>query len=399
MQISPFQLNLPQQGVGLLDPSVVAGIAGHQPVVNPFATAGQQAAVPQQLVQNPLTGQVEVSKSCVGSSISGGAIPRTLLRRAQADRFIDLVVDQSNFLQAIRTEKTDKCKGEINRLDMSAIVVEGASSTPCPTLGEVYDSSIPYDVEKYRAALDIYADWLECNLQGQSARNLILSQLSKQIANNMDFAAFMSDTNIPVGPGQSKVNNLLGVNDGFLKMAKCNLPACQIIDANGAAPSKDLFFDAIRRVPERYSGIRSEYRFIMNQTLDDYWMYAKSNRATASGDAALYNGERGGFFGVDNFIANLLPSNLDITLPNDSVVKTGTFMLLSPLKNLVWMAHREITLESERIPRCDKEELTVHFKGDFMMEEPEQVVLITNIDPCNGAPYCGPNCCVTECLV
>lgn len=326
-------------------------------------------------------------KNCGNASIDMNTNPNLLAKR-QVDELINLVVDTSILLKSIPVVRRTKCKGEIPRLDVRGIASEGANTTTCPRERGLVDSYVSYDMTKYRTSLSLSGDFLTCNEYGDGIKDLAVNMIRTQVANDMEAAAIEGDETLPTGDSQSDYNNLMGVNDGFIALAKCCVPQCQILDAAGAGPSAKLFMEARKKLPARYRRQLGVYKFIMGPQLLDWWALLRAGRETPEGDAALLNGNNRPMWGHDLFHVPMWPENFPI-----GGNATGTHVLFTPLDNLLFFVMEEMMLEWERIPSCDKWAGYLHWWADFQFRNPDMVVLIKNIDPC-GTPYdmCGDGC-------
>lgn len=331
--------------------------------------------------------QLLASKSC-GSPIDATSNPN-LMRGREADQFIDLLTDNSKLLKDIKVVRTDKCKGEIPRLDVQGPISSGACATSCPVENGIQDNYLTYDMVKYRSDFTIKHDFLECSKLGFSATDTIVDMFKRQINNDRELAAIEGDELLVTGDNQSRFNNLLGVNDGFLALACACTPTCQIIDAQGAGPSPQLFHEMRKVLPARYRGMRDTYRYIVGSQIFDWWAYERSLRPTDAGDAAIATSNGGAMWGINMYEVPLWPE----TMPFGSLGATGTTLMYSPLSNLIHFVQREFSLEWERKPKCDAWEATMYWKTDNMIENPDMLVLAVNVDPC-GTPYVG---CQDQC--
>lgn len=263
-------------------------------------------------------------------------------------------------------------------------VSSGACATSCPKERGINDSYLTYDMVKYRSDFSVKHDFIECSKLGRSATDTIVDMFRKQINNDREQAAIEGDENIPTGDLQSDLNNLLGVNDGFLALACCCTPQCQVIDAQGAGPSPALFHAMRRVLPPRYRGQRDTYRYLVGPQIFDWWAYARSLRETDLGDMALTQAPNAPLWGINFYEVPLWPENL----PFGSLGQTGTVVMYTPLDNLVHFIQREFSLEWERKPKCDSWEATMYWKADNAIQNPDKIVLAVNVDPC-GTPWTG----------
>lgn len=309
-------------------------------------------------------------------------LPNSVLNREQSDAFLDLVRDYTNLLKRVRYLRHSAAKGEINKLDFAAIVTQGASATTSATTRIPTETRTQWDTVKYRSALDLASDFVEDNLEGRAIRNKLIKMLAKRVAIDTEYAGILGDSSLTTGDGESDSNNLLGVNDGIKKILDDNVPAAQQIDAAGAAPSKDLYYDMINAIPARYRIKKPDYVWVVSSTVFNKWVYDWTGRVSDGGDAALRTGMAPGPFGIPMLHVPLMPEDLSY----GSAVSDATVMWLTPLDNLAYIVQREVTMEWEREPRSDVWEFTLHFRCDFQVVVPAMVVLAENIS-ISGTDY------------
>lgn len=339
---------------------------------------------------NQQLAQFMAAKSCYTGAIAPGTLPNSMMPVQVASRFIDETVDQSVLLRRARVLQVDHCQGKIPKLDLTGPVTHGASALSCPTSPLPTEKSMFYELVKYRSYFEIETDFLECNLERGAAQNTILGMFKKAIANDSEIAAIHSDSSLTVGDTASSLNNLLGVNDGWLKQICSCVPECNILDAAGAAPSQALYFQAKTRIPTRFRGISNQFRFIVGPQVYDHWAFYWGNRITDGGDRVLQTGDAPGPWGTPFLPVPLWPE----MIPYGSSGTPVTHILLTPPENLVYIVGRQLRMERERVPKCDLDYWVMHWTADFLIEDPNKVVLIKNVDVCgtayDGCERCGP---------
>ena len=307
--------------------------------------------------------------------IDSPALPNSVMNRKQADRFIDLVENESVLLQNVRVVRVNENKGEINKLDLASIVTEGASTTSKATTRTPSERVVVYDTEKYRSAFDLGTDFLEDNLEGSGFRDTVMEMFSKRIATDTEIAAIQGDDSLTTGDGQSDLNNLLGPNDGWSKILRSTIPAAQIVDAAGAAPSKDLYYEMKRAVPSRYRVAKPLYTWIVPSGPADKWPLDISDRETQGGDSALVRGVAPGPWGSPLLEVFQMPEDLTFGTAGTD----GSEIWYTPPKNMIYFIQRKITIEWDRQPRQDLWEATIHFRVDFQWENVDLVIMATNV--------------------
>jgi len=322
-------------------------------------------------------------KSCQ-PVIDLGTIPNSLMPAQYADRFFDLVRDTSKLLQNIREVRTDTCKGVIPRLNLGEIVSEGAYASNCFGLNTPIESQLSYELTKYRSGFTVTSDLLRCNIEKERLVETLLRQFQARVSRDMERAAIMGDERLPMGPAQSKMNNLFGQNDGFLRLLDSAVPAENVIDANGAGLSTELLFAVHNRVPIDYMGDIADYRFITGPRQYNQWAQGLVSRDTALGDSAVLSGGLFKPLGEQVFSVPNWPEQLDL----GGGETDGTTLIFSPLSNFIYFVGMDLSIERERVPRCDHWEFTMHWLADFMVELPEMVVMVKNLRLC-GEPWTG----------
>jgi hypothetical protein len=330
------------------------------------------------------------AKSCSTADLSHLSNPNLAAERMSRE-FVMMLRDQSSLLNAVSFIDRADCKGEITRFDSTGISAAGACATSCIPGSKIDDSYITYDMVKYKVGHSVDEDMLDCNKMGDRStlNNLAMSMLMTKMKNNMELAAILGDEDLPTGDDQSAYNNLMGVNDGWLKLALAMVPDCQIIDAAGAGPSRALFMAARKAIPTRYRPNRSNYRFVVGPSVYDWWVEESGNRVTDAGDRTIDSGEANRMYGNEFFEVSQWPEAL--TYGGDEV----THILFTPLNNLLYFVRRQIEIETKRRIECDDYLSVGWFTSDFAIAEPEAMVLIKNVDPC-GTAWTG---CKTTCIV
>jgi len=323
------------------------------------------------------------------SAVDQTSMPNSVMNRQQADRFIDLLVDETVLMKEVRVVRIDHQKGEINKLDLGQIVTEGAHTTSRATTHVPTERVLVYDTEKYRSGFDLKTDFTEDNLEKSGIRNRLLTMFSKRMAIDTELAAIQGDETISTGDGQTAENNLLGVNNGFQTILENIVPAAQQIDAGGAAPSKRLYYDMKRAVPSRYRAAKPDYTWVAPSGPADKWSLDISDRETGMGDSAmgfnnLKSRRQPGPWGIPMLEVPLMPEDLTYGTAGSD----GSSIWFTPLNNLVYFVQRDITIEWDRQPRQDMWEVTIHFRVDFQVENGDLVVMANNV-AMSGNDYTG----------
>jgi hypothetical protein len=323
-------------------------------------------------------------KSCASQTDFNYLQLPNLEKERVATEVMNLLKDTSALLGAVTTVDRADCKGEIPRLDTCDIIAQGTCLTSCLPGASVEDSYVTYDMEKYVAAFTVDKDFLDCNKLGEPTQvnETMRAMILTQIRNNMELAAIYGDEDLPTGDGQTPWNNLMGKNDGWLKLA-CNCtPECQTIDAQGMGPSPALFMAARRSLPARYRANRGNYKFLVGPGITDWWAEYQSARPTIKGDEAQATGEGGRMWGNTFFEVPMWRE--DLTYGAQDV----THMLYTPMDNLMYLNRRQFDLMTEYKIETDKFQSVAYWTQDVAIQRPEEMVVIKNVDVC-ADPWVG----------
>jgi len=322
---------------------------------------------------------VEPTELLRKAAISGTTLPQIILNRQQTERFLDDVRDMTALLKHVRNVRRDHPSGELNRLYFSGPVTEDASltaQTKSPS-----ESVVNYDSTKLRSAFDLKTDFIE-DIKAQSpedARKAIAKMFATQIANDIEQLAIRGDSSLS---GTSDADDRLErTNDGYIKILDDELDSSQVIDAAGAGPSKELYRDMIKAMPNKYKRNKAGLRWIASPGVVEDWIYDVSTRATPAGDRAL-EGIIVRPFGVPFIETPLMPEDLTY----GTATTDCTRIILCDPKNFLYIVQRKVTWEWDRDPRNDEYEVTIHTRVDFVIEIPGACVMAKNVS-LSGSDY------------
>lgn len=348
-----------------------------------------------------------MAKTTVAETIdatAGGAADLTtaILDRQQSERFIDLVVDTSVLLKQVRIRRIDHPSGEINKLDLAGYVTEKASLT-ASTYAQTA-SVVNYDTVKIRSCFDLTSNFTEDNIEGTAVRDKLLDMFTKRIAIDVETLAIEGDTG--VSATDTAKNRLIQANDGWYDIAMSTptspptaqggIPTAQRQDADGANASASLYYTLKKKIPTRYRVAAPDYRWLVSTRTYDKWNYdltvvygsgGTGAAAYKNDTVAKYREMAGGGkpFGIPMVEVPLLPVDQSYT-KGASPATDGTFILLTPLQNLICFIQRDITIEWDRVPRSDLWQVTVHTRNDFAIENTDMCVIANDVGV-DGSDY------------
>jgi len=252
-----------------------------------------------------------VQKGAITTSVGGQ------MSTQDAEKFINLVVENNPMygkeFQLVPMTNPSK---KIEIIDLATRImrsgVEGVAPTDTfsPTISnrtlEVKEVLLPYDVT---------FDFLEENIEAQSADALLQGMFTTQFGNdqidlsingNESLAETITDTTPADGyddtTGLSQNDHtFLRINDGWVKKFKADASAhAAVLSDSTTRDYKGVIFPAlIDALPEKYQRDLSKLSFYVNPAAERAYRRQLSARETALADAILTEGRRVRFEGID----------------------------------------------------------------------------------------------------
>lgn len=326
----------------------------------------------------------EVTTSVVGND-SGG-----LLKPAQANRFLDFVVDQSVLMQNARVVRMRTPQMEIDKLSIGTrLLAKATEATDTGTNAAVTFSKISLSTVKLRLDWALSTESLEDNIEGASLEDHIAQVMARQTANDMDDLFINGNT--------SSGNALLKALDGFVKLAKAD---GHVVDEGGNNVSRATYDRILRNMPTKFLQRRNELKFFSGSGLvqDTAFSIQNPNSATAAtagapspastaGDASFFNGSiraNGGAgatglspFGIPLVEIPLMPETVSGDYSGASG-SHGHIELTFPNNRIIGI-HRDITVYRQFKPKTDTIEYTQYMRVASNIEHGDCYVIGKNV--------------------
>lgn len=326
----------------------------------------------------------EVTTSVVGND-SGG-----LLKPAQANRFLDFVIDQSVLMQNSRVVRMRTPQMEIDKLSIGTrLLAKATEATDTGTNAPVTFSKISLSTVKLRLDWALSTESLEDNIEGASLEDHIAQVMARQTANDMDDLLINGNT--------SSGNSLLKALDGFIKLAKAN---GRVVDEGGNNVSRATYDRILRNMPSKYLQRRNELKYFSGSGLvqDTAFSIQNPNSATAAtagapspastaGDASFFNGSiraNGGAgatglspFGIPLVEIPLMPETASGDYSGASG-SHGHIELTFPNNRIVGI-YRDITVYRQFKPKTDTIEYTQYMRVASNIEHADCYVIGKNV--------------------
>ncbi len=292
-----------------------------------------------------------------------------LMTPEQAEKFIDLTVDQSKMLKMVRVHRATRHSGEFPKLQIGQPVTEDASLTPVEETvsGDIFDK-VSFAVKKLRSALDLPKDVLEDNIERENFQDTIMGAIAKRVATDHELLCIMGDTTA-YSADNTKLGRLLRTLDGWHKQTSTGV---HIVDAEGQPVSRTLFSKAIRALPSQYKLDRSQLRFFVSPSVYQDYADQLADRPTAEGDRVLSGAGEIRVYGVPLAEIPMIPENLGAT-------QSLTFVWLTIPANFVYVVLREFEVHWDFRPRKDAYENTTYSRIDCCIENKDAIVKIINV--------------------
>lgn len=288
-----------------------------------------------------------------------------LLNAEQTDSFVQNLIDQPTLLNAARVVTMNAPQKKINKIGFGQRMLRAATSgtqlpddqRSRPDLGSVTLNSKEVIAEVH-IPYDVFEDNIEGGninaAMGQSAGGLqdtIMKLIGQRVSLDLEEAATLGDT--------TSTDAYLALFEGFIKRANKH-----IVDAAGAAMTKDVFKAAIKAMPDVYLRVRGDNTFFVSTDNETDYRDTVANRVTGLGDAALINANALQVFGSAVEAAPMMPSTKGIyTNP----------------KNLIFGIQRKVNIEYDKDIRARKFIIVVTARVDFQVEEDNALVQMINI--------------------
>jgi len=317
---------------------------------------------------------------------AGGGI----LKPAQANRFIDFIVDQSVIMQNSRFVRMRTPVMEIDKVAVGTrLLVKATEVTDNSVNVPVTFSKVSLSTTKMRLDWAISTESLEDNIEGAGLEDHIAQIMARQTANDLD------DMFINGNASLAGSSTLTGA-DGFIKLA---LAGGKLVDELGASASRSTFDRLLRALPSKYLQRRGELRYFSGSGVvqDTIYSLSNPNSATANvagapspastvGDMAYLQGSMRGQGGIGT--TGLAPYGIPLievplmpeTAGNDySGTGNHGYVELTFPNNRIIGVHRDITVYRQFKPKTDMIEYTQFMRVGSAIENLDAYAIAKNI--------------------
>jgi len=259
------------------------------------------------------------------------------LNPKQADRFLDFVFDESVLKGNVRMERFRNEQFDIDTMGVGKRVALSHKEAQDPQRRRSAKFSqrkmIPAEVV---VPLEFSERFLAHNLEGMSAEDHVLSMMARAFSNDLEElyilgnplgrAATPEELDFGTSTTTYVKDEYLALQTGWSELAE----AGNILDANGANISPNLFSQGMQALPTKFQRQLNSMRWLLPQNLDHKYNEKVSARATAAGDSALAGGS-GDSFGIRRVPVPLWPLEPQVV---EHVTLSGTTAVALKNKNI-----------------------------------------------------------------
>ena len=306
-----------------------------------------------------------------------------LLNPEQSARFLDYMFDATVIGKVARTVRMKSDTAEIDRMSVGEKLMKLATEADNTAVNAgVTFSKISLTTKKLRMDWELSTESLEDNIEGADLEDHIARLMATQAGNDIEDVILNGDTSLT---GDALYKSF----DGVVKKAKAN---GRVVDAAGAAVSREVFNKALKAMPRKYKQRRADLRFLAGSNLIQDFLYANSigtnqtipqdiASSVIRGGVAPLGGPAGYVapfaFGIPIVEVPLLPEAQD----GDYTGETGNHgdIHLTFPNNVVIGIKRDVTVYRFFQPRKDSIEYTMYTRVGVQIEQADAWVVVRNV--------------------
>jgi hypothetical protein len=306
-----------------------------------------------------------------------------LLNPEQSARFLDYMFDATVIGKVARTVRMKSDTAEIDRMSVGEKLMKLASEADNTAVNSgVTFSKISLTTKKLRMDWELSTESLEDNIEGADLEDHIARLMATQAGNDIEDVLLNGDTTLTT-------DALYKSFDGVVKKAKAS---GRVVDAAGAAISREVFNKALKAMPRKYKQRRGDLRFLAGSNLIQDFLYANSigTNQTIPQDIAssVIRGGVAPLGGPAGYVAPFAFGIPIVEVPLLSETQTGTYaspsgshgdIHLTFPNNVVIGIKRDVTVYRFFQPRKDTIEYTMYTRVGVQIEQADAWVVIKNV--------------------
>jgi hypothetical protein len=325
------------------------------------------------------------------ASTTGGAGVHTasengnggLLNPEQSARFLDYMFDATVIGKVARTVRMKSDTAEIDRMSVGEKLMKLATEGDNTAANAaVTFSKISLTTKKLRMDWELSTESLEDNIEGADLEDHIARLMATQAGNDIEDVILNGDAS---NTGDALYKSF----DGVVKKAKAE---GRVVDAAGAAVSREVFNKALKAMPRKYKQRRGDLRFLAGSNLIQDFLYANSigTNQTIPQDIAssVIRGGVAPLGGPAGYVAPFAFGIPIVEVPLLNETQTGDYTTptgshgdihLSFPNNVVIGVKRDVTVYRFFWPRKDSIEYTMYTRVGVQIEQADAWVVVKNV--------------------
>ena len=306
-----------------------------------------------------------------------------LLNPEQSARFLDYMFDATVIGKVARTVRMKSDTAEIDRMSVGEKLMKLATEADNTGVNAaVTFSKISLTTKKLRMDWELSTESLEDNIEGADLEDHIARLMATQAGNDIEDVILNGDTSL-------SSDALYKSFDGVVKKAKAS---GRVVDAAGAAVSREVFNKALKAMPRKYKQRRGDLRFLAGSNLIQDFLYANSigTNQTIPQDIAssVIRGGVAPLGGPAGYVAPFAFGIPIVEVPLLNETQTGTYTTptgshgdihLSFPNNVVIGIKRDVTVYRFFWPRKDSIEYTMYTRVGVQIEQADAWVVVKNV--------------------
>ena len=325
-----------------------------------------------------------------GSATGGTGVHRAselgnggLLNPEQSARFLDYMFDATVIGKVARTVRMKSDTAEIDRMSVGEKLMKLATEADNDGANSaVTFSKISLTTKKLRMDWELSTESLEDNIEGADLEDHIARLMATQAGNDIEDVILNGNT-------ATTGDALYKAFDGVVKKAKTS---GRVVDAAGAAVSREVFNKALKAMPRKYKQRRGDLRFLAGSNLIQDFLYANSigTNQTIPQDIAssVIRGGVAPLGGPAGYVAPFAFGIPIIEVPLLNETQTGDYTTptgshgdihLSFPNNVVIGVKRDVTVYRFFQPRKDTVEYTMYTRVGVQIEQADAWVVVKNV--------------------
>lgn len=290
-----------------------------------------------------------LSKSVIATATGGQ------LTTEQADKFIDTVVAQDQFLQKIQTVTMSSKTYQLNTVGIASRIMRKATEGTDPGFTQTITIT-PKSLVSQEVILpyDITFSFLEENIQKENVEDLINNVFAKAFKNDLLDLAFNGD--------EASSDPFIQINDGYLKIIGAD-NTIHGFTIPASLEYKNVFRDMLAELPNKWKNNPSELCFLVSPDVEEAYRSELANRNTALGDTMVTEYRSAQYSGIDIMPVPFLPGG------------SSPKVILTKYQNLAVGMGRDIRIGKQVQERKRIVEYTISAKIDFNYVVGDMIVL------------------------